>query len=385
VAEMRALVLRDVESGPELVGVRVDDPGPGEVLVRVEASGICGSDLHFLHGRSNVNFLPAIVGHEGAGTVAEVGPGVTGLSPGDRVVVAMSSACGACEPCARGDLHLCNAPERTQQIQGRMADGASRFHLGGSSDSGDSSDEVFPFVGCGTVAEYVVASERRLVKVPDGVPIEAAAVAACGVLTGIGAVFNIARPPAGSTALVIGCGGVGLSVIQGCRISGASRIVAVDTNPARLDAAKRVGATDVIDASHASSGAGGSVPEAVRSLVPQGLDYSYEVVGQPDLVPVAFGALRPGGTCVAVASYPPGSTISVAAGDLFWDRRLRGCIAGNSVARHDLPRIFDLYLTGALDLEPLTARKWRLDEVHDAIAASERGEVPRAVVTFEGA
>jgi S-(hydroxymethyl)glutathione dehydrogenase / alcohol dehydrogenase len=226
-----------------------------------------------------------------------------------------------------------------------------------------------------------VASERRLVKVPEGVPIEAAAVAACGVLTGLGAVFNIARPPAGATALVIGCGGVGLSVVQGCRISGASRIVAVDTNPARLDAAKRVGATDVIDA----SSAGGSVPEAVGSLVPGGLDYAFEVVGQPDLVPVAFGALRPGGTCVAVASYPPGSTISVAAGDLFWDRTLRGCIAGNSVARHDLPRIFDLYLTGALDLEPLTARKWRLDEVHDAIAASERGEVPRAVVTFEGA
>jgi S-(hydroxymethyl)glutathione dehydrogenase / alcohol dehydrogenase len=376
VPDMRALVLRDVEAGSELVRVRVDDPGPGEVLVRVEASGICGSDLHFLHGRSNVSFLPAIVGHEGAGTVVDVGPGVTGLRAGDRVVVAMSCACGACDACVRGELHLCAAPGRTLQIQGRMADGRSRFHLG------DSGDDVFPFVGCGTVAEYVVAGERRLVKVPDGVPVEAAAVAACGVLTGLGAVFNIARPPAGARALVIGCGGVGLSVIQGCRISGASRIVAVDSNPARLDAAKRVGATDVIDA---SSEAGGPVPEAVRALVPQGLDYAFEVVGQPDLVPVAFAALRPGGTCVAVASYPPGSTISVAAGDLFWDRTLRGCIAGNSVARHDLPRIFDLYLTGALDLEPLTARKWPLDEVHDAIGASERGEVPRAVVTFEGA
>jgi Zn-dependent alcohol dehydrogenase len=137
----------------------------------------------------------------------------------------------------------------------------------------------------------------------------------------------------------------------------------------------------VIDA----SAAGDSLPEAVRSLVPDGVDCAFEVVGRPELVPAAFGALRPGGTCVAVASYPPGSTIGLAAGDLFWDRTLRGCIAGNSVARHDLPRIFDLYLTGALDLEPLTARTWRLDEVHEAIGASERGEVPRAVVTFEGA
>jgi S-(hydroxymethyl)glutathione dehydrogenase / alcohol dehydrogenase len=376
---MRALVLRDVEAGPELVGVRVDDPGPGEVLVRVDASGICGSDLHFLHGRANISFLPAIVGHEGAGTVAEVGPGVTDLGPGDRVVVALTSACGACEHCARRELHLCNAPERTLQFQGRMPDGRTRFHL---DDLGD--EEVFPFVGCGTVAEYVVVSERRLVKVPDGVPVEAAAVAACGVLTGIGAVLNIARPSAGCSALVIGCGGVGLSVIQGCRISGASRIVAVDANPLRLDAAKHVGATDVIDASSFSASSG-PVLEAVRSLVPQGVDYAFEVVGQVELVTVAFGALRQGGTCVAVASYPPASTISVAAFDLFWDRKLRGCVAGNSVARRDLPRIFDLYLNGALDLEPLTARKWRLDEVHDAIGASERGEVPRAVVTFEEA
>jgi S-(hydroxymethyl)glutathione dehydrogenase / alcohol dehydrogenase len=366
--EMRALVVRDFATGAELLDLTVAPPKGQEVLVRMEASGICGSDLKFLDGQSHVGVLPTIMGHEGAGTVAEVGPEVTEFRPGDSVAVAMGTSCGACPSCARQQLHLCSNPDRELQIEGRMADGTSRFHLAGMA--------AYPFVGSGTLAEYVVASARKLVKVPQGVPLESAAISACGVVTGLGAALNIARPEPGSSALIIGCGGVGLSVVQGCRIAGSTRIVAVDTNISRLDTARRVGATDVIDAGSQS------VADAVRSLFPAGVDYAFEASGVVANLEMAFSATRRGGSCVAVASYPPGARVGVDAWDLFWDRRLRGCVAGNSVPRHDLPRIFDLFLAGQLDLEALTAGRWCLADVHDAIDASRRGEVPRAVVTF---
>ena len=366
--KVRALVVCDFAAGAELLDLMVDPPRGQEVLVRMEASGICGSDLKFLDGQSHVGVLPTIMGHEGAGTVAEIGPEVTEFRPGDNVAVAMATACGACPFCARQQLHLCSSPERALQIEGKMADGTSRFHIDGK--------PAYPFVGSGTLAEYVIASARKLVKVPRGVPLEAAAVSACGVVTGLGAALNIARPEAGSSALIIGCGGVGLSVIQGCRIAGSTRIVAVDTNISRLESARRVGATDVIEAGSQS------IADSVRSLLPDGVDYAFEVSGVVANLEMAFSATRRGGSCVAVASYPPGAKVSLDAWDLFWDRHLRGCIAGNSVPRHDLPRIFDLFLAGQLDLAALTTGRWRLADVHDAIDASRRGEVPRAVVTF---
>jgi S-(hydroxymethyl)glutathione dehydrogenase/alcohol dehydrogenase len=366
--EMRALVVRDFEAGAELVDLTVEPPRGQEVLVRMEASGICGSDLKFLDGRSHVGVLPTIMGHEGAGTVVEIGPDVTEFRPGDQVAVAMATACGACPSCARRQLHLCSSPERALQIEGRMPDGTSRFR--------DDGTAAYPFVGSGTLAEYVIASAGKLVKVPPGVPLESAAVSACGVVTGLGAVLNIARPEPGSSALIIGCGGVGLSAIQGCRIAGSTRIVAADTNVTRLETARRVGATDVIEA--------GSRPvaDALRSLLADGVDYSFEASGVVANLETAFSATRRGGCCVAVASYPPGAKASVDLWDLFWDRHLRGCVAGNSVPRHDLPRIFDLFLAGQLDLEALTAHRWPLEDAHAAIEASRRGEVPRAVVTF---
>jgi Zn-dependent alcohol dehydrogenase len=366
--EMRALVVRDIAGGAELLDVTVDPPRGQEVLVRMATSGICGSDLKFLDGQSHVGVLPTIMGHEGAGTVAEVGPEVTEFVPGDRVAVAMATACGVCPFCVRQQLHLCSSPERALQIEGRMADGTSRFRLDGK--------PAYPFVGSGTLAEYVVASSGKLVKVPEGVPLESAAVSACGVVTGLGAALNIARPEAGSSALIIGCGGVGLSVIQGCRIAGSTRIVAVDTNSSRLETARRVGATEVIEA--------GSQPvaETVRSVLPGGFDYAFEASGLVENLETALSATRRGGRCVAVASYPPGARVSFDPWDLFWDRHLQGCVAGNSVPRHDLPRIFDLYLAGQLDLEALTAATWCFADVGDAIDASRRGEVPRAVVTI---
>jgi S-(hydroxymethyl)glutathione dehydrogenase / alcohol dehydrogenase len=362
----QALVFRDLEHAPALEPVTIDDPGPGEVLVQIQASGVCGSDLHVLHGRSNVSFPPLIPGHEGAGVVAAVGAGVTAWAEGDRVVVAMSIPCRSCARCTSGDLVACEGSDRLIRIRGLMPDGTTRVR------SGD--DDVFPFVGCGTLAEYVVVPERQLVAVPDDVPIEVAAISACGVLTGTGAAWNIAKVQPGQSILVVGCGGVGLSIIQGCRVAGAGRIIAVDTNPAKRSMATAVGATDVVDP--------GATPlrDAVHALVPGGVEIAFEAVGHAPLVTEVFECTRTGGTCVAAAVYGPGATISVPAASLFWSRRLVGCVGGDSLAHRDLPRIFQLYRTGRLDLDVLVGARVPLALVDDAIAIAERGDVARAVV-----
>lgn len=367
-ATMQALVLETVAAGPRVATVGVDALQAGEVLVRVKASGICGSDLHVLHGRSNISTLPLVLGHEGAGVVEAVGERVNAVAPGDHVVIGMYAPCGACAPCSRRELHLCADESRMNRIRGIMDDGHSRLHLHDA--------EIFPYVGLGTLAEHVIVPSRQLVKIADSVPFEVAALSACGVITGLGAVFNIARPEPGATVLVVGCGGVGLSAVQGCRIAGATRIIAVDANPARLALAMDLGATDVIDASK------GEMVDAVRALVPGGVDYAFEVVGQVELVAQALELVRPGGTCVATATYPPGSTIPIAPQGLLWDRRLVGCLAGNSVPRRDIPRIMDLYERGVLYLDELAAHRWPLADVSGAIAAAEAGTVARAVVTF---
>jgi S-(hydroxymethyl)glutathione dehydrogenase/alcohol dehydrogenase len=365
---MKAVVLHDYERGPSVEDVTIDAPRPGEVSVRIAASGLCGSDLHLVHGRSNAAFLPAVLGHEGAGVVDEIGAGVTNVEPGDRVIIPMGAPCGSCARCAGGQGHLCESPGRTNRIRGRMADGTSRVHQGDV--------ELFPFVGCGTLAERVVVPAGQLIVVPDDVPFEVAAISACGVYTGLGAVFNIAHVQPGATVLVVGCGGVGLSVVQGCRIAGAARIIAVDANPAKLPLAAQVGATDVIDASRED------LTDSVHALEPRGVDVAFEVVGKVELVAAAFELTRQGGVCIATAAYPPGSTVSISPQTLFWDRTLRGCLAGNGVPQRDIPRIMRLYRAGKLDLDVMVSARLPLERVHDALAAVERGAVARAVVMF---
>ena len=364
---MRAVVVEGPGKGFVLADVDIDRPGRGEVLVRVAASGICGSDLHVLHGTANLVAFPAIIGHEGAGVVEAVGEGV-GLAVGTRVVVSMGAMCGRCARCAVGDAVMCEDPGRGNRLAGLMGDGSARVHRG--------EEIIRPFVGCGTLAEYVVVPAHELVPIPDGVPFEVAAISACGVTTGFGAAVTVAKVKPGSTALVVGCGGVGLNVVQGCRIAGASRIVAADLNPRKLELARQVGATDVIDVSEQP------LADGVRALFPGGVDYTFEVIGIPALVMEAFELTRAGGTCVSVGSTPPGSTITITMSTLFQSRRLLGCMAGGNVPRRDLPRIFELYRTGKLDLDLLIGARVPIDRVDEAIATAESGEVARAVVTF---
>jgi Zn-dependent alcohol dehydrogenase len=365
----RAVVVRDVASGAGIEDVEVDDPHDGEVRVRLAASGVCGSDLHVLHGRSNAVTFPMVLGHEGAGVVESVGPGVEGVAPGDHVVVALYGPCHACASCVRGRFVHCSGPARVAAIFGRMADGSTRLRT-------TDGQPLHPMVGTGTLAEYAVVRASQVIRIDDDLPLDVLCLAGCGVTTGLGAVFNIAEVATGDTVAVVGCGGVGLNVVQGARIAGATTIVALDTNPAKLDLARRLGATHTLD-----PGAGG-IAAAVGEIVPGGVDVAFEVVGSPDLVAEAFLATRPGGTCVMVSAMPPGATIPVDGRALFSDRRLRGCIGGNNVPAVDIPRITALYRQGRLDLDALVSARRPLDQVAAAIDETGQGSVARSVVVL---
>jgi S-(hydroxymethyl)glutathione dehydrogenase/alcohol dehydrogenase len=366
----RAVVVAAPGADPELVDVVVDGPGPGEVLVRVAASGVCGSDLHVLHGSSPVANPPLVLGHEGAGVVEAVGAGVTSLRVGDHVVLALYGPCLACEPCLTGDLTRCRGDARIAAISGRMADGSTRLH--------GAAGDLHPFVGVGSMAELAVVRATQAVRIPDDLPLDLACLAGCGVTTGLGAVFNTAEVRPGATVLVIGAGGVGLSVVQGARIAGAGRIIAVDPNATRLALATELGATDAIDPTGPDDA--GALDDAVRTLEPHGVDVAFEVVGDPVLVSRAVGLTRAGGTCVMVGSPPNGSVIELDARTLFQGRRLLGCVGGDNVPERDIPRIVALHRNGQLRLEPLVSARFPLERYADAVAGMESGELARAVL-----
>ena len=365
---MRAVVVHDYEQGAVIEEVAVDDPRPGEVLIRVAASGICGSDLHVLHGRSVVARLPMVLGHEGAGVVEAVGAGVSSVAPGDHVVLGLYGPCGTCRACLVGEIVHCDGAERLANIMGSMADGSTRLHQGDV--------DLHPMVGTGSLAEYAVVRAAQAVKVSPEAPLDVVALAGCGVTTGLGAVFNIARPGPGQSVAVVGCGGVGLNVVQGCRLAGAHPIIAVDTNPSKLDLAADFGATHLVDASARP------MAEGVAEVVPGGVDHAFEVVGSAQLLAETFLLTRPGGQCVMVGSPPADEPLPIDGRALFAERILRGCTGGSNIPQRDIPRIVDLYLAGRLELEALVSQRLPLDRVGEGFAACEAGTVARSVVVF---
>ena len=367
---MKAWVQRDGDTAPALQRVDVAGPQKGEVRVRIHASGVCGSDLAVMQGRSPVAHYPVILGHEGAGVVEELGPGVEGINVGDHVVVALYGPCLACASCLSGDLAHCGGQARVNAIWGMMADQTTRMS--------DSHGPLYPFVGAGTLAEQVVVRASQLVVVAPDVPLDVICLAGCGVTTGLGAVFNVAEVGAGETVLVVGCGGVGLSVIQGARIAGAGRIIALDTNAGKLDLAGLLGATDTVHL-----GEGDDLAETVASLVPGGVDVAFEVVGNPDVVAACVGVTRAGGRCVMVGSPPSGSTIPVDGRVLFSDRKLMGTTGGSNIPARDIPRIVDLYRSGSLRLDEMVSQRFRIDRADQAFAATAAGEVARSVVVMD--
>jgi S-(hydroxymethyl)glutathione dehydrogenase/alcohol dehydrogenase len=368
---MDAVVIRSYDHAPALEALTVDEPRAGEVLVAMVASGVCGSDIHAVHGQSNAGVLPMVAGHEGSGVVRAVGRGVASVSPGDRVVLGAYGPCYQCDACRHGRFVHCTGDARRNAIRGLMPDGTTRLR----SERG----AVHPFVGIGSLAEYAVLRDAQVVKIPEDVPLDVMALAGCAVTTGLGAVFNIAKVAPGDCVLVVGCGGVGLNVIQGARLAGAATIVAADMNPARLDLAADFGATRLVDPNETT------IADAVASIAPGGVDVAFEVVGNTAIVAEAFELTRGGGTCVMVGAPPPGSTISVPTSSLmFGERRLVGCLGGSNMPHRDIPRIVELYRAGRIKLDELVGERLPLSDFRRAFADTETGKVARCLVTLGG-
>ena len=340
--------------------VTPNPPGPRDVVVRVSASGVCHSDLSVINGTLPMP-PPCILGHEGAGVVEEIGEHVTTLKPGDRVIAAFVPACGMCWFCLHDRANLCDdAFVAAMTPRGTRPDGTP----------------VTTMTGLGTFAEAMTVGEAALVKVETDLPDEQLALIGCGVTTGVGAALNTAKVEPGSTVAVIGCGGVGQAVIQGARIAGAARIIAVDPVELKRKTAEQLGATDLVDPDE------GDPVEQVKALTGgRGADYAFEVIGLPDTILQAWNTARRGGTVVVVGAPRMDATVTFPAFPLFYDeKRLLGCIYGSAQVKRDFPRFIALTETGRLDLGSMVSRRVKLDEVNDAFRAMQAGEVIRSVI-----
>jgi Zn-dependent alcohol dehydrogenase len=292
---------------------------------------------------------------------------VRSVAVGEQVLVGMNRHCGRCRECGRGRAHLCTGRDRQLAVRGRTADGGTRLRLDGA--------EVVPFIGIGSFAEYIVVGESMLVPV-GGVPFtDALALLSCGVVTGFGAVRNVACVAPGDSVLVVGCGGVGLNVVQAAALAGAGRVIAADRVPAKLELARALGATDTISAE-------GDLGKAVDAVEPGGVDHAFDVTGAPGVVSAAMAATRPGGVTMLVGS-PAAATVEVPTHLFFGDRALRGCVGGNGSPAEELPRLLGLVAAGRIDLEALVSERIELGDVNGALERQRSGEVARSLIVFD--
>lgn len=359
---MRQAVLREVKGPVVVEDVDVDEPGPQEVLIRTAAAGVCHTDLSVVNG--TIERAPVALGHESAGIVERVGSLVTYVRPGDHVVTCPSLFCGRCEYCLTGRPVLCQREGllRPPGVKGRVSlDGAP----------------LPQFSEIGSFGEYLLVHEHSLVKIREDMPLDRAALLGCGVTTGLGAVFNTAKVAPGTTVAVIGCGGVGLSIVQGARIAGARQIIAVDLFPARRDLALELGATHAVDP------ADGDPVEQVIELTQGGVDHGIEAVGRTDTAEQAFQMLRPGGTATIVGAVI-GKKIQIDGSHLIRERRIQGSLIGSNRFRVDIPRMVELYLQGRLRLDEVMTAHFKLEQINEAFATAERGEGARTVILFDG-
>ena len=366
--ETRAAVLRGYESPLSVEAITLDEPEAGEVVVRLAACGVCHSDLHMVSPVFK-NPLPVVLGHEGAGVVETVGPGVRRVAPGDHVVLTWIPSCGHCRYCASGRPALCNNRQGVER-----SGGAPRLRLHDAQGEG-----VHQLLDAGAFADRVLVREEGVIPIDADIPLEVAALVGCGVLTGVGAVTRTARVEPGSVVVVIGAGGVGLNVIQGAVLAGAARIIAVDRRPAALATARQFGATDTLDA---SDPANSNVAKAIRQMSGGGVDYSFEVVGRPETIAQAWESLVPGGRAVVVGLTPQNATAPIRS-DFLSEKTLMGCIFGSSIPQVDAPRMLSLYRAGRLKLDELVAQRYPLDAVNEALDALRTGTSGRGVLVFD--
>ncbi|MEM7220265.1 MAG: Zn-dependent alcohol dehydrogenase [Pseudomonadota bacterium] len=360
---MKAAVLREVNTPMEIEEIPISKPGPREVLVRTAAAGVCHSDLHFYNGTYPGQF-PMVLGHESAGVVEAVGADVHYVEPGDHVITCLSVFCGHCDFCVTGHLSLCQEPELRRDPTDEPRLGTLKGH-------------VHQFANLGSFAEHMLVHEHAIAKIRKDMPLDRAALIGCGVTTGVGSVIHTAKVEPGATVAVIGCGGVGLSCINGAYIAGASRVIAVDMVASKLELARKFGATDVVDAS------AGDAIEQVRELTGGGVHYSFEAIGLKVTAEQAFKMLRRGGTATVIGMIPPGDMVSIHGPEFLQEKTIQGSMMGSNRFRVDMPRYVDLYLQGRLHLDDLVSSRIKLGDVNDAMAALETGEVARSVIVFD--
>jgi S-(hydroxymethyl)glutathione dehydrogenase/alcohol dehydrogenase len=362
----KAAVLEATGGSLRLAELEIAEPGANEIAIRVVACGLCHSDYSCIHGIVRVP-LPVVLGHEAGGVVEAVGPGVTHLKAGDHVIVSLTPACGRCEFCVEEKPFLCSQMFATLG-NCTMPDGTTRLSLGVTG--------VHQLGGIGGFAERAVVPAGCAVRVDADLPLDTICLIGCGVTTGVGAALNTAGVRPGTTVAVLGCGGVGLSVVQGARIAGAKTIVAVDPVPARRELAMTLGATHAVDPRGEES------TRAVKKIVPGGVHYAFEVIGRPDTMAQAFAMVRPSGLAIVVGVTAPSDSVPIRAGGFQQQKAIVGSAYGSAVPRRDFPRFVDLYRKGELRLEPMITARIALEEVNEALAAMTRGEGARSVIQF---
>ncbi len=362
---MKAAVMRANNAPLVIEDVEIDAPGPGEVLLKTAASGICHSDLTVIEGGLPVP-PPCILGHEPAGVVEAVGAGVSDFVPGDHVIGCLTSWCGVCKFCTQGRPYLC-----LTQFAGRPAGAKPRLRAANG-------DPIAQFANLSSFAEKMLCPERSLVKIRDDMPLDRASLIGCGVTTGLGAALNTVHIPAGASVVIIGCGGVGLSALQGARIGGAGKIIAVDAQSWKFDLAQKLGATHCIDAK------AGDPVAAVHALTGGGADFVFECIGLVPTVQQAIAMTGRGGTAVLVGVVPIQQLVSISAADItLQEKKITGSYMGSNRFRFDMPKYIDFYLDGRLRLDEMISSRIPLDEVNGAFDRMRKGEAARQVVVFE--
>ncbi len=369
--DVKAAVAHEAGAALSIETVRLEGPKAGEVMVEVKATGICHTDEFTLSGADPEGLFPAILGHEGAGVVVEIGPGVTGLAPGDHVIPLYTPECRRCKSCLSQKTNLCTAIRATQG-KGLMPDGTSRFSLNGS--------PVHHYMGTSTFANYTVLPEIAVAKVREDAPFDKICYIGCGVTTGIGAVINTAKVEPGANVAVFGLGGIGLNVIQGARLAGADRIVGIDLNPAKRALAERFGMTDFVNPKEIGND---RVVEAVVDITDGGADYSFECIGNVEVMRQALECCHRGwGESIIIGVAGAGQEIATRPFQLVTGRVWRGTAFGGARGRTDVPKIVDWYMEGKINIDDLITHTMPLEDINTAFDLMHAGESIRSVVVY---
>ena len=363
---MRASVMFEPRTPLRVEEVDLAPPREGEVTVRMTASGVCHSCLHAWDGSWTGVPVPMVLGDEGAGVVEAVGPGVRDLSPGTPVVLSWAPTCGRCHYCVIGRPNLC---ERRQPGRGVLLDGTTRMSRAGT--------PVYQYGHVATYASRTVVPESSAIPIDPAMPLDRAALIGCSVMTGVGAVINTAQVPPGASMAVFGVGGVGLNVVQGGALIGALPLIAVDVKAGKLETARALGATHVVDSSREDPVA------AIRGIARRGADYTFVAVGSTRAMSQAIDALAPGGTCVLIGVGDTGATVPLDPRPIVTGERVvRGSSYGSARTREDLPRMVELYRAGKLRIDELITRRYGLEEANEAFADLARGDLGRGLIVF---